>query len=110
MIPGAGMGGNVLLVARLRALGAPGSAAMATLLVSMLGYYLAYAILALLMLLILWSNGEATPLLTGIVTTLLMVALAVPSLALWLCARGQPALVIPPRAHRDRPLAARDRW
>lgn len=91
-LPTAGMGGNMLLVGRLRALGVPRSTAMATLLVSMIGYYAVYAILALMMLLMLWFHGHATPLLAGMVTTFLLVALAIPSLALWLRHRGSKPL------------------
>jgi uncharacterized membrane protein YbhN (UPF0104 family) len=38
-LPSAGMGGNVLLVDRLMTLGVPRGAAMATLLVSLIGFY-----------------------------------------------------------------------
>lgn len=101
-VPGAGMGGNVLLIERLTGLGVPRPAAMAALLVSMIGFYAAYAVLALIMLLTLWSDREVTPLLTGIVTTFLLVALAIPSLALWLRHRGSQPL--PPRIESIAPL------
>ncbi len=91
-LPGAGMGGNVVLVARLTALGVPRSAAVAALLVSLVGYYAAYALLVLFMLLVLWLHGRATPLLVGLVTAFLLVALAIPSIALWLRARGSRPL------------------
>ena len=91
-LPTAGMGGNMLLVNRLRAIGVPRSTAVATLLVSMIGYYTVYAVLALAMLLMLWFHGHATPLLAGMVTTFLLVALAIPSLALWLRNRGSKPL------------------
>ena len=92
MIPAAGMGGNLLLVDRLVKLGAPRGAAVAALLVSMIGYYAAFSLFALVMLLMLWLHGKATPLLAGVVTTFLLVALAIPSLALWLRRRGSHAL------------------
>jgi uncharacterized protein (TIRG00374 family) len=91
-LPGAGISGNVLLIERLTGLGVPRPAAMAALLISMIGYYAAYAVLAVAMLLVLWSHREATPLLTGVVTTFLLVALAIPSLALWLRHRGSQPL------------------
>jgi uncharacterized protein (TIRG00374 family) len=91
-IPGAGMGGNVVLVDRLMALGVPRGAAVAALLVSLVGYYAAYAVLAIAMLVVLWSHGHATGLLVGVVTTFLLVALAIPALALWLRARGSAPL------------------
>lgn len=91
-IPSAGMGGNVVLVERLIALGVPRGNAVAALLVSLIGYYVAYAGLALAMLLVLWFDGQATPLLVGLVTTFLLVAFAIPTLALWLRARGSKPL------------------
>lgn len=97
-LPGAGLGGHVLLVNRLTALGTPRGTAVAALLVSMIGYYASYAALALVMLLVLWLHHHATPLLAGIVTTLLLVALAIPTLALWLRHRG--SLPLPPGIER----------
>ncbi|GGE00414.1 hypothetical protein GCM10011515_20290 [Tsuneonella deserti] len=91
-LPGAGLSGNLLLVNRLTALGAPRGSAMAALLVSMIGYYVSYALLALAMLVILWLHQAATALLTGVITTLLLVAIAIPSLALWLRHRGSRPL------------------
>lgn len=101
-LPGAGLGGHVLLVDRLMALGAPRGAAAATLLISMIGYYLAYMVLALAMLLVLWLHHRATPLLSGLVTTFLLVALAIPLLALWLRHRGSQPL--PPWLERVGPV------
>jgi glycosyltransferase 2 family protein len=91
-VPTAGLSGNMLLVKRLQALGVPRPTAVATLLVSMIGYYAVYAGLALIMLVLLWLHGHATPLLAGMVTAFLLVALAIPSLALWLRNRGSKPL------------------
>lgn len=87
-IPSAGMGGNVLLVDQLRALGAPRGAAVAALLISMIGFYTAFAVFALLMLLLLWLHGEASRVVVGLITLFLGVAFAIPALALWLRRRG----------------------
>jgi uncharacterized membrane protein YbhN (UPF0104 family) len=92
MIPAAGMGGNLLLVDRLVKLGVPRGSAVAALLISMIGYYAVFALLALVMLLLLWVHGKVTSLLAGVVTTFLLVALAIPSLALWLRRRGSHPL------------------
>jgi uncharacterized membrane protein YbhN (UPF0104 family) len=92
IIPAAGMGGNIVLVDRLVKLGVPRGAAVAALLITMIGYYAAFAMFALLMLLMLWLHGKATPLLAGVVTAFLLVALAIPSLALWLRRRGSHPL------------------
>jgi uncharacterized protein (TIRG00374 family) len=104
VVPAAGMSGNVLLVDRLEGLGTPRGAAVAALLVSLVGYYAAYALLALLMLVALWLHHHATALVVGPVTAFLMVALAIPSLALWLRRSGSKSLPgwiegLPPLRH-----------
>jgi uncharacterized protein (TIRG00374 family) len=91
-VPSAGMGGNVLLVDQLAALGVSRVTAVAALLLAMIGFYAAYAPLALIMLLLLWLHDKATALMAGLVTLFLMVALAIPSLALWLRHRGRRPL------------------
>jgi uncharacterized membrane protein YbhN (UPF0104 family) len=91
-MPSAGMGGNVLLVDQLVRLRVSRGTAVAALLVSMIGYYAAFALFAVLMLLLLWLHDKATPLLAGLVTMFLLVALAIPSLALWLRHRGSEPL------------------
>lgn len=93
VLPSAGMGGNVLLVDQLTGLGVRRGNAVAALLVSMVGYYAAYAMVAIVMLLLLWLHHQATPLMAGVVTTFLLVALAIPSLALWLRHRGSQPLL-----------------
>lgn len=95
-LPTAGMGGNVLLVDQLVMIGARRSTAVATLLVTMRGYYGAYLLFAVLALFLLWLHGRATPLMVGLVTTFVLVAIAIPALALWLRKRGStplPAIV-----------------
>jgi uncharacterized protein (TIRG00374 family) len=91
-VPSAGMGGNVLLVDQLEARGASRGAAVAALLVSMIGFYAAFALLAVLMLALLWFHDKATPLAAGLVTLFLAVAFAIPALALWLRKRGRRRL------------------
>lgn len=101
-VPSAGMGGNIVLVDRVSAMGVPRGSAIATLLISMIGYYAIYAFLTVVMLLVLWLHGRATPLLVGLVTVFLLVALAIPALALWLRARGSRPL--PPAIERFGPI------
>ncbi|AMK22941.1 MULTISPECIES: lysylphosphatidylglycerol synthase transmembrane domain-containing protein [Sphingomonadaceae] len=91
-VPSAGLGGNVLLVDQLVRLRVPRGTAVAALLVSMIGYYAAFAFFAVGMLVLLWLHDKATPLMAGVVTTFLLVALAIPSLALWLRHRGSQPL------------------
>ena len=97
-IPSAGMGGNILLIDQLRALRVRRGTAVAALLVSRIGFYAAYATFALLMLALLWVHDKATALMAGLVTTFLLVALSIPTLALWLRHRGSQPL--PPRLER----------
>jgi uncharacterized protein (TIRG00374 family) len=90
--PSAGMGGNVVLIDQLRRLDVKRGAAVAALLVSMIGFYAAYALLAVLTLGLLWLHDQATPLLAGVVTLFLGVAFAISALALWLRRRGSAPL------------------
>jgi uncharacterized protein (TIRG00374 family) len=92
VVPAAGMSGNVLLVERLRAAGTPKGAAVSTLIVSVLGFYAAYAALALAMMVALWLQHQAKAIIVGPVTAFLVVALAVPALWLWLWKRGDEAM------------------
>nr|WP_321163658.1 MULTISPECIES: lysylphosphatidylglycerol synthase transmembrane domain-containing protein [unclassified Sphingomonas] len=94
-LPSAGMGGNVLLIDQLVAIGITRGNAMAALLISMIGFYAAYMVFALAALFLLWLHGKATPPLVGAVTAFLIVATAIPSLAIWLRHRGSRPL--PPR-------------
>ncbi|MDF0488359.1 lysylphosphatidylglycerol synthase transmembrane domain-containing protein [Sphingomonas sp. H39-1-10] len=91
-LPSAGMGGNVLLVDQLRGIGVERGTAVAALIISMIGFYAAYALFAIIMLVLLWFNDRATPLMAGLVTLFLCVALAIPGLALWLRSRGSEPL------------------
>jgi len=101
-VPAAGMGGNVLLVDQLVVLGATRGTAVAALLISLLGFYAAYLLYALGALLLLWLHGQATPLMVGLVTCFVLVAVAIPALALWLRQRGgQP---LPSAVESIRPI------
>lgn len=101
-VPTAGMTGNVLLVDQLIGIGASRGGAIAALLASMLGFYASYMFFALVALLLLWFQGDATPLMVGMVTTFLLVALGIPSLALWLRQRGSKPL--PQWIEKARPI------
>lgn len=101
-LPTAGMGGNVLLVDQLVAIGAGRGTAVAALLITLRGFYGAYLIFAVTALFLLWLDGHATPLLVGVVTTFVLVAIAIPALALWLRGRGSEPL--PPVIEHIRPI------
>jgi uncharacterized protein (TIRG00374 family) len=101
-LPTAGMGGNVLLVDQLIARGVERGTAVAALLISMIGFYAAYLGFALLALFLLWLHGRATPFMVGFVTTFVLVAVAIPALALWL--RGRGSRPLPAIVERIRPI------
>lgn len=101
-LPTAGMGGNVLLVDQLVAAGARRGTAMAALLLTLRGFYGAYLCFALLALFLLWLHGQATPLMVGLVTSFVLVAVAIPALALWLRERGSRPL--PAMVEKARPI------
>ncbi len=58
----------------------------------MIGFYAAYALFAVIALLLLWLHDRATPLMAGIITLFLVVTFAIPALALWLRRRGRRQL------------------
>lgn len=101
-LPTAGMSGNLVLVDQLVSLKASRGTAMATLLLSMLGFYASYLLFALAALFLLWMHGHATPLMVGTVTSFVLVAIAIPALALWLRQRGSKPL--PQTVERIRPV------
>ncbi len=89
VLPVAGMGGNMFLVDRLTALGVKRGNAVATLLVAMIGFYAAYGVCAVAMLVTLWIKGLASIWIVGFVLVFLAVATAIPGLALWIRRRGR---------------------
>ena len=91
-IPSAGMGGNVILVDQLVGRGVNRSVAVAALLISMIGFYSAYLLFAIVTLLLLWMYGKATAVVVVVLTTFMAVAIAIPTLALLLRHRGRRPL------------------
>jgi uncharacterized membrane protein YbhN (UPF0104 family) len=91
-LPSAGLGGNVVLVDQLMLGGVPRGASVAALILSMIGFYAAYAVFAVAMLVLLWLHGAVTPWITGLVSLFLLVAMAIPGAALWLRQRGRRPL------------------
>lgn len=87
-MPSGGMSGNVLLVDQLIALGASRGMASAALIVSIVGYYVAYAGCALVALALLWWHHEASMALAIVLTIFLAIASAIIVLVLWLGRSG----------------------
>jgi uncharacterized protein (TIRG00374 family) len=92
MVPTAGMSGNVVVVDRLRSLGASKKVAVAAVILAIISYYASYAICALVVLFLLWLKGADTWLMIGLISAFLFVAAGIPSLALWLQKKGQDAI------------------
>jgi uncharacterized protein (TIRG00374 family) len=91
-VPAAGIGGNVLMVDRLIACGVPRGNAAAAMLLSMIGYYAGFGLMGIVALALLWLDDKASLLLGGTVSLFLIVAFAIPALALWLRHRGRRPL------------------
>jgi uncharacterized protein (TIRG00374 family) len=89
VVPTAGVSGNLLLVDRLKRLGVPRDNAVAAVILSIMAFYLSYAVCAVAALAMLWSSGDANVFAIGIVGLFLLVAAAIPSAALWMHGRGR---------------------
>ncbi len=101
-IPTAGLSGNILLVDQLVVAGVPRANAVTALLLSITGYYLAYLALALAVLGLLWIGRDVTPLIALVMTVFLLVAIAIPALAISLARRRHRPL--PPLLLKLRPV------
>ncbi len=92
MVPTAGMSGNVVVVDRLRSLGASKKVAVAAVILAIISYYAAYAICALGVLFLLWLMSADSWLMIGLISAFLVVAAGIPSLSLWLQKKGEKAI------------------
>ena len=92
MVPTAGMSGNVVVVDRLRQLGASRKVAIAAVILTIISYYASYAIAAVGVLFLLWLMSEDSWAMVGLILVFLVVAAGIPSLALWLQKKGQRAI------------------
>ena len=91
-VPAAGLGGSLLMVDRLIAAGVPRGHAAAALILSTIGYYSGFTVLALTALLLLWLFGKANVILIGVVAVFLLISFAIPAAWLWLSRRGERPL------------------
>lgn len=92
MVPTAGMSGNVVVVDRLQAIGAPRPVALATLIMTIIAYYASYGVASLLALVLLWVHGHSSWVVVGLIGASLALSVAVPALALWLQRKGAKAI------------------
>ena len=92
MVPTAGMSGNVVVVDRLRAIGASRAVALATLIMTIIAYYASYGVVSLIALVLLWIDGHTNWIVDGLISASLGLSTAVPALALWLQRKGAKAI------------------
>ena len=91
-IPSAGMSGNILVARGLSRRGVPANLIMAALLVSILGYYIAYLIMVLMTLSILKAHYQVHPALLSAFSGLAVLAIGIPTLIVWLKRRSSRPL------------------
>jgi uncharacterized protein (TIRG00374 family) len=92
MVPTAGMSGNVVVVDRLQAIGASRGVAVAALILTIIAYYAAYGVAALVALVLIWLRGNTSWVIIGLISASLGLSAAVPALALWLQKKGAKAI------------------
>jgi uncharacterized protein (TIRG00374 family) len=92
MVPTAGMSGNVVVVDRLQAIGAPRGVALATLIMTIIAYYASYGVVSLIALLLMWVHGHSSWVVFALIGASLALSAAVPALALWLQRKGAKAI------------------
>src|SRR6185437_10272936 len=92
MVPTAGMSGNVVVVDRLQAIGASRGVAVAALILTIIAYYAAYGVAALVALVLLWLSGQTSWVIIALISASLGLSAAVPALALWLQKKGARAI------------------
>jgi len=92
MVPTAGMSGNVVLVDRLKEISGSRPVALATLIMTIIGYYASYGFASLLALGLLWWHGQTSWVVIALISASLGLSAAVPALALWLHRKGAKAI------------------
>jgi uncharacterized protein (TIRG00374 family) len=89
VFPTGGISGSILVVGQLVRTGIPAEAAMAALLVGMIGYYGAYALMAAATLLLLWLHHGISRSIIEILLLFIVVAISIPAIALRLKRLGK---------------------
>lgn len=82
-IPTGGVSGTILVVKALARRGVPDHVAMATLLVSMVSYYGADIVAAIVCLVLLWLHHDADFPILALVTLFVIIEMAIPGAVLW---------------------------
>lgn len=101
LVPTGGLSGNVVVAKAMRRRGVPASVATEALLIDILSYYAAYAVVTGMAFATLWLYHDVTEVVLVLVVALAIVLAAVPLLVAWLLSH---------RDYRPGPRLARVRW
>jgi len=88
VVPTGGIAGTVLIIRALQRRGVPIALSTAAVVVSLLGFYLAYAFSVLLCIVILWIRAHLSPVILSVVTIVSAITAVVPVTLLWLTRGG----------------------
>jgi len=88
VVPTGGIAGTVLIIRALERRGVPVAISTAAVVVSLLGFYLAYAVSVALCLVVLWMRSHLSPVILSVVTIVSLVAAVIPVTLLWLTRGG----------------------
>jgi uncharacterized protein (TIRG00374 family) len=88
VVPTGGIAGTVLIIRALERRGVPVGLSTAAVVVSLLGFYLAYAVSVLLCLVIFWIRSHLSPVVLSVVTIVSLVTAVIPVTLLWLTRGG----------------------
>jgi len=92
VVPTSGMSGHVVLVDRLAAIGVKRAVAVAAVILSILAYYISYAVAALCAAFLLWLHNDLSAIIAAGVGIFLCIAAAIPAGTLWLQDKGRDAM------------------
>jgi len=92
VVPTSGMSGHVVLVDRLAAIGVKRAVAVAAVILSILAYYISYAVAALCAAFLLWLHNDLSAIIAAGVGIFLCIAAAIPSGTLWVQDKGREAM------------------
>lgn len=88
-VPSAGVSGTMLVARALRRRGLSHRKAIGTVLAGLIAYYISYGLAVLAALVILWSAGRVSRLVTTAATGFALVVALVPSAILWMTRKGR---------------------
>ena len=88
VVPTGGIAGTVLIIRALERRGVPVGISTAAVVVSLLGFYLAYAVSVALCLGIFWLRSHLSPVILSAVTIVSLITAAIPVTLLWLTRGG----------------------